>query len=523
MSRLFSGLSVAYDWLFRTILSRIWDKLFLAGSVLLAMLPVSPWNTVNPRRDSGVFLYIGWRILQGEVPYRDIWDHKPPVIFYLNALGVALSGNSRWGIWCIEVLFVLAAAWLGFRLCRKVFGNGAAATVSLLWLVTLDFVIQGGNLTTEYTLPFQFALLALIVRAETRSAPWLWFLIGALTALAFFTKQNTVGIGVAIGLYLILSRIRSRQNKRLMKEAGWIAAGGMVIVLLVIVFFAWQGALADFWSAAFRYNFVHVASSLNLRARVKNLIMSLEPLTVTGLFPLALMGYVMGLFSLQYGLCRTAEERTLMGVGALALPLELVLVNLTDHPYPHYYMALLPVLTIFVGLVFREIFSLPGRRAATLPVRHMFVAGILLAVGWNLCAPYRKQVVEFRDTELASAAMYLRKNTSPGEYVLFWGAETAYNFLAARRSPSRFVYQYPLYKPGYTTPAMVEEFLDDLLRARPVIIDTHNERTPMYEFPVTSGKIRASLSFLQAHYCPVDQVGTWIVYRYYETGCSEHD
>jgi hypothetical protein len=54
-----------------------------------------------------------------------------------------------------------------------------------------------------------------------------------------------------------------------------------------------------------------------------------------------------------------------------------------------------------------------------------------------------------------------------------WGAETAINFLSDRRSPTRFVYQYPLYRLCYVDGAMVEEFLIDIKNNEPaVIIDT---------------------------------------------------
>ncbi len=522
-SKLVPAFLAAYAFMFRKVVSRIWDTLLLVVGVLLVMLPISPWNMVNPRRDSGVFLYIGWRILQGELPYRDIWDHKPPVIFYINALGVALSGHSRWGIWCLEVLFVFCAAWLGFRLVRKVFGGGTAAAISFLWLLTLVFVIQGGNLTTEYTLLFQFALLAVVCHAEEKPSPWLWFLTGVLIALSFFTKQNTIGIGIAVLLYLGISRLRSQQHRKLWQEVSWIALGSGIVSLAIVLFFAAQDALDDFWSAAFQYNFVYVSSSVNIKARLKNLLGGLEPLTITSLFPLALLGYLTGLFSLKYGLFKTEKQRVLISIGALAFPMELVLVSLTDHPYPHYYMALLPVLAILAGVVFWSLFSTLERKAVPTIARHLFATGILLFLAGNMYIPYRKQVAEFRNTELLQATIYLQANTAPDDFVLFWGAETANNFLAQRRSPSRFVYQYPLYTPGYTTPQMVEELLDDLVRTHPIIINTPNKRTPMYQFPVTSEKIQADIAFLQAHYCPVDQIGSYVVYRYSDTTCPSQE
>jgi hypothetical protein len=61
-----------------------------------------------------------------------------------------------------------------------------------------------------------------------------------------------------------------------------------------------------------------------------------------------------------------------------------------------------------------------------------------------------------------------------------WGAETAYNYLSGRPSPSRYVYQYPLYACGYATPEMAATLRADIERARPLIIDTSptNRRVP---------------------------------------------
>jgi hypothetical protein len=35
---------------------------------LIALFPANPGNVTLPSRDSGVFLYAGWRFLNGEIP-----------------------------------------------------------------------------------------------------------------------------------------------------------------------------------------------------------------------------------------------------------------------------------------------------------------------------------------------------------------------------------------------------------------------------------------------------------------------
>lgn len=203
------------------------SALILLG-ILIVLVPISPLVMPLANRDSGVFLYMGWRILHGEIPYLHVWDHKPPVIFYLNALGLALAGGSDWGVWLIELAALALAAVLGYRLVRRAFGVEAAVVSLALWLASLILVIQGGNRTTEFALPLQFACLWLAAdlharRHDVRRAA----AIGLLCALLFWTKQNAVGVGIAVVLYLVVDRTRTGQWGRLGRELAALAAGRM--------------------------------------------------------------------------------------------------------------------------------------------------------------------------------------------------------------------------------------------------------------------------------------------------------
>jgi hypothetical protein len=70
--------------------------------------------------DPWLFAYYGRRLLEGARLYTDIWDNKPPGIFWLNALGLRLAGGSIWGVWLL-----CAAAAAGHLRC--VFCGGPAA------------------------------------------------------------------------------------------------------------------------------------------------------------------------------------------------------------------------------------------------------------------------------------------------------------------------------------------------------------------------------------------------------------
>ena len=75
--------------------------------------------------------------------------------------------------------------------------------------------------------------------------------------------------------------------------------------------------------------------------------------------------------------------------------------------------------------------------------------------------------------------------------VLIWGAESAINFNTKRRSPSRFVYQLPLYNYNYAKEDLILEYLNSIIQNQPkFIIDTNNNETPIFDFPVQTESIQ---------------------------------
>jgi hypothetical protein len=120
-----------------------------------------------------------------------------------------------------------------------------------------------------------------------------------------------------------------------------------------------------------------------------------------------------------------------------------------------------------------------------------------------------------RGIDYEGIVSYVEFNTSEDDFVLIWGAETAINYSSRRLSPSRFVYQFPLYEMGYTNEKIIEEFLEDIVKNKPsLIIDTKNPKTPLYAFGISSPRIENAITLLRSNYKVKEQLGPWTVYEY---------
>jgi hypothetical protein len=502
--------------LFRNIIAKSWEKILLVYGVLFVLLPSSPFSSPLAMRDDGVFLYFGWRILNGELPYRDIWDHKPPVVYYINALGLALTNSSRWGIWFLEFIALLLAALIGYYLIKKSFGTISAVLCSFLWLLTLLAIIGGGNLPEVYVLPLQFGALWFAFDIDLpHHSSWRYFLIGFLGAIAFLTKQTTIGIWIAIILYITIKRLKNGQARRWIHEILFFMIGSFAFLVPMAIFFGVHGALMQFWNDAFYYNFFYVSSATGLLNRLAPLINGIQQLAPLGLLQISMIGYVFAVILVIYKKDSFGKWLPLIIIGLIDYPIELVLVSLSGETYNHYYITLLPVLTLFAGTVFwvcnLQIIDWGMKNKA----KDIFVVSIIGIFLWSSVGTYINAVSNYKQIGGETAITYIESTTSPNDYVLLWGAESSINFSAQRRSPTRFVYQYPLYQEGYFDGTMIQEFLADIIKNRPrLIIDTKNPQTPIFDFPIHSQLINAGIAYLHSHYQIVRNIGFWTVYEY---------
>ena len=245
-------------------LVRLGPYLLLGFLAMMVLLPIAPHLQVTPSTDLSVFLYIGQRILKGDVPYLDVWDHKGPLVYYIDAVGLGLTGGSRWGVWLLEFVFVVGAAWVGFKLLKQALGTWPALFGMVLLTLQLQLVIDGGNLTEEYSLLFQFSTLWFFWKALHDKGTMQYIFAGAAAGFCFLLRPNNIGVGLAIALYLTWLAISAR------KADGWkplaaLVAGGLIVLAPAALYFWAAGALPALWDQVFNFNLAYGAEGAGHR------------------------------------------------------------------------------------------------------------------------------------------------------------------------------------------------------------------------------------------------------------------
>ncbi|MCX6356737.1 MAG: glycosyltransferase family 39 protein [Candidatus Aureabacteria bacterium] len=441
--------------------------------ILLAILVLLPPLLVfrnYPTRDSGGALYAGWRIIEGGVLYRDVWDHKGPLLYFLNALGLCIGRGSVWGVSVIECLFLGCAGVLGYAACKPIFGPFPATFGTAVWLLGLPLVLDGGNLTEEYALPLQWGALCLYSRfclgRGTRGGA---FAIGCIAGAAMLFRPNLGGTPLIAACCAVFTEGVSRRERA--ARAAAVLAGCAAVATPVLGYFALNDALGCMWDALMRYNLAY--SAVPWTERRAALAAGIRVLTPPGVTILALTGWLCGAVGWRRsGGGGTAVDRFSRFL-LVAAPVELLLSTTSGRPYRHYYISWLPVCGALAALAVYDIrarFDRGGFPAS--PARRDIFLGVIFLIFAML--PLKTVIHQLRTVPVAEAAhsrtasvAYLRASTRSRDTVLVWGAEPSVNFLSGRASPTRFSFAYPLLTRGYTDAGLVKSFVRELETSPP--------------------------------------------------------
>jgi len=427
-------------------------------------------------RDSSLFLYVARRVQEGGVPYRDVWDHKPPLIYYLDVIGVTLADRGIPGVAVVEFASMFVAAVVGFWALHRTLGLVPALFGVVAWTTAIAVMLDGGNRPEEYAIPLQFGAIALYL-AERRSGParWRWTLVGITAAFALMLKPTLLGMWAAIYLAEAARAWHLRSLGALAPAVLLGAVGFLAVTLPVGVYLVATGAASDFMDQVIRFNLEYSRSSLF--DRLDALAAGVKLTLFSGLLPIAVIGWVAAIVQLARGTAGVAT-RPLLLVAILALPLDFALASATGRPYREYFLGCLAtqgILSAVAASWARPALEGIAARLALSPrlvvfsilgAFVMFFASAIPAV-----ASYRHEVGpndQERTRPIATA--YVVDHTASTDLVLFWGGEGGLNYTTGRRSPTRYAYQYALYMRGYQSADRIGELLLALEREPPALI-----------------------------------------------------
>ena len=194
--------------------------------------------------DNAIYMTMGTAMAKGYAPYTEIFDHKGPLLFVLQAIPQLVSGGySTLALFVQQVLFLFACLLLAGRIAEEL--HAPSWLVQMLYLALIGSMTGGGNLTEEYTNVFTLAGLLAVLRTfggglprETKGLAARAGVLGAMTMLCFLTRANNALVLCAMTLALAVCLLARGSFAALARCAGGLIAGMAAAALPVALWLA---------------------------------------------------------------------------------------------------------------------------------------------------------------------------------------------------------------------------------------------------------------------------------------------
>ncbi len=411
--------------------------------------------------DEGIYEVIGRGLGLGKLLYRDVWDNKPPLLYILYGL---VHGD-QFGARFLSILFGLGAIIVIFLFSRKLFQSSAIAyTSTLFFAVFFGLPMFEGNIANAENFLILFSILSGYVmyclikeRKKNSHRKWMLFSAGLLGGLSLSVKVFGLFDFISFLCFFVFFRyvsLRRSDVLKLFRELLVLFVGFILPLLLSAVYFLFYGAFTVFFESIFQGNISYVAWNNTFFIPQGFLVLKVVFLII----------FVIVLF-IKRKYFTMPELFILLWTG-----FSLFSAFLSQRPYTHYQLVVLPAISLGVGLFFSQ-----RHRIRKLITGVLVIAVIVLLYNnfehWKIgrtVAYYNnfhmfmtgnKNLVDYqsffdpntpRDYLLAD---YIRLHTKPNSTIFIWGNNPQVYVLSETFPPGRLPTEYHI----MTNQSTVEE------------------------------------------------------------------
>ena len=382
--------------------------------------------------------------------YRDIWDHKGPLIHLLFSGVYRLFGYNPVAINTLAtvlLIFVAAAVYcLAWQLFDR-FTAGAAATFLLL----AGVFPSGQRLGPELMMQPWMVLAFVAVIAGLRIRRTSLILVGGV--LAGLALQVTGAVGLHIVALLLGIAIYSLWvARRSVMSAGASVGATLGGVLLpaagFAAYFYHLGALGNYLARPIMDNLVYVGQAIGRQVDSHPIAFLRNEVVTNPIFWLAAMCGALLIIvgtTKKYQESQEPQERLERSVLIAWLLFGAIAVTVSGRYYPHYLMHVLPPAAILAGLAAKHTYELLCQ-----PATHNYTLALVLAAGSMVFlsllprigpAVYKWQGlagVPQPQRPAAIAGNWLKGKVAPGTSVFVWPFRAALYLNSDTKPVNRF-------------------------------------------------------------------------------------
>ncbi len=285
--------------------------------------------------DEMVYLTLGQGIRQGIPLYSGLYDNKPPLIYIL----AAISGNLFW-FKAILAFWALATTIIFWKLSEALFPKrqNLHKVATLVFALSTTIPLFEGNIVNAELFIIGPTMLAFLLLLSKNLSPKNLIISGFLFSIsALFKIPAIFDIPVIIFYWILTSNLQKEKLKEVFKNSLYLATGFAVPIALTFIWYLARGAFKEYFVAAYLQNIGYL-SSFRPGDIQKTFLVRNGPLLVRAVV------VAIGIVILYLKRNKISKHFVFI---SLWLIFSLFAATLSERPYPHYLIQVIPAVSLF--------------------------------------------------------------------------------------------------------------------------------------------------------------------------------
>lgn len=427
---------------------------FIAFFICL-MSPLKPLSTSVPAIDSSVFITIAKGVNNGLIPYSDFFDHKGPLLYFINLIGW-IVGNTV-GVWFIELLFMSISILFLFKTLELFMSNKYAFLGTFLGYLSIIPFFEQGNLTEEYALPFIFISLYIFTKYFINNLEFKnrsLIIIGMCFGGTVLLRPNMFAIWLVFVPLILYSYFLQKKINLIYRFILYFVIGAFIIIFPFIYYLIKNGAFNDFINQYFLFNSKY-AKDTNSYIFVKNFIYT------------SFKGFTwISLFAPLYWVRKTQQKIRIFHYACFYSSLASILfISLSRSNFNHYSMPLVPLISLQIGLIVNHLSKLIHKSEKVILISLLFV--FILQSSLRYFFIFKTVINDQSKIEIEEISRIIENNTNQKDTFIVLGNNCALYLYTDVKPTSKYIYQLPIVN---ISDSILKDFEEDIQKNKPKTI-----------------------------------------------------
>jgi len=413
----------------------------------------------EPQIDPGVFLYVAQRMFYGEMPYRDNFDHKGPLVYIFDYLAELVSPTL--GPWILDLVLMTATLILFYLTAKLILKNQPAALI--LVTASAAFIPEfyhGGNTVEMMAMPFIALALYVFCKYFINNTIQNHELIlfGLSFAAVLMLRVNMAAPWIVMCIVVVIREIRQKKAAKILKYFLLFVAGAAIVTVPVLIWLFAGRAFNDFIEQYIVFNIKYSKAAENefQDGPIYKVFFSflIKPQIISAL-----------VFSIY--LC--IRKKNLFAVSmTLMLVLSTLASSISGKIFEHYVMAVIPLSIPALASGIKELndhLKTKNWKQFIAPIAVLVLFGIVPSSVY-----YSKNGFDTEsgmDIDMLQTLQYIEQYTDKDDSIAIYGNRDSILYLSNRRSVSKYSYQSPI---ATYDKSILDTYFNDIETEKPKLI-----------------------------------------------------